>query len=161
MNIHKIRVVRDINEEMLQYQQTTSAQKCFFDPNLPFQRRLFNESYQKENLEKKKAYQNDKTFKKVDDQQAGDVIEYTLKRVMKTINNYILNEWQKLFFSGTTHTKENEAERKIQKEEFFSNQMLLRKAGDELKFCENKNITAAALIKECVAELEALGFLNL
>ena len=33
-------------------------------------------------------------------QNAGDVVEFTLKRVMKNLNNYILNEYQKLFFSA-------------------------------------------------------------
>jgi hypothetical protein len=45
MNIHKLRIINDINEEMLQYQQTTAAQNCYFDPEKPFQRRLFNESW--------------------------------------------------------------------------------------------------------------------
>jgi hypothetical protein len=58
MNVHKLRLIKDTNEEMLQYQQTTSAQKCYFDPCKPFERRLFNESWQKDNLEKKANYQN-------------------------------------------------------------------------------------------------------
>jgi hypothetical protein len=29
-------VTRDTSEEMLQYQQTLAAQKCYFDPYLPF-----------------------------------------------------------------------------------------------------------------------------
>jgi len=33
-------------------------------------------------------------------QNGGDVVEFTLKRVMKNLNNYILNEYQKLFFSA-------------------------------------------------------------
>jgi hypothetical protein len=45
INIHKIRVIKEINEEMLQYQQTMASQKCYFDPSKPFERRLFNESW--------------------------------------------------------------------------------------------------------------------
>lgn len=41
VNVQKVRAVADINDEMLQYQLTVNAQKCFFDPFAPFQRRLF------------------------------------------------------------------------------------------------------------------------
>jgi hypothetical protein len=42
VNVHRLReITNDTSEEMLQYQQTLSAQKCFFDPLKPFQRRLF------------------------------------------------------------------------------------------------------------------------
>ena len=36
----------------------------------------------------------------------------------------------------------------------------MRKAKNELQFCENKQITPVQLIKNCLAELEAQGFLN-
>ena len=45
--------------------------------------------------------------------------------------------------------------------EFTTNPALLRKAADELKFCADKTIAPAKLIKDCVTELETLGFLNL
>lgn len=40
LNVHKLRVIRDQGEEMLQYQQTFMAQRVFFDPNSPFERHL-------------------------------------------------------------------------------------------------------------------------
>ena len=106
INIHKLRIVDNFNEEMLQYQQTMSAQKCYFDPSKPFQRRLFNESWQKDNLEKKNAIsnRNEKNGGEISKYQNNDeankkgkgdkdVVEYTLKRVMKNLNNFILNDY--------------------------------------------------------------------
>lgn len=40
INIHKLRLIRDSGEEMLQYQQGMMAQKVYFDPTKPFERRL-------------------------------------------------------------------------------------------------------------------------
>ena len=40
LNCHKLRLIRDSNEEMLQYQQTLQAQKVYFDPYTKFDRRL-------------------------------------------------------------------------------------------------------------------------
>jgi len=40
LNVHKLRVIRDQGEEMLQYQQTLMAQRVFFDPSKPFERHL-------------------------------------------------------------------------------------------------------------------------
>jgi hypothetical protein len=36
-----------------------AVQKCYFDPSKPFERRLFNESWQKDNLEKKKNFEKE------------------------------------------------------------------------------------------------------
>ena len=42
INVHRLReVTSDTSEEMLQYQQTLAAQRCYFDPLKPYQRRLF------------------------------------------------------------------------------------------------------------------------
>lgn len=40
LNVHKLRLIRDSSEEMLQYQQCLMAQRVFFDPTKPFERRL-------------------------------------------------------------------------------------------------------------------------
>ena len=40
INVHKLRLIRDVGEEMLQYQQCQMAQKVYFDPTKPFERRL-------------------------------------------------------------------------------------------------------------------------
>ena len=55
-------------------------------------------------------YNNDQDKSKNKKQGGGDVVEFTLKRVMKNLNNYILNEYQKLFFKATVETKEHNAE---------------------------------------------------
>ena len=46
LNVHKLRMIRDSNEEMLKYQQALMAQRVYFDPTKPFERRLFNASNQ-------------------------------------------------------------------------------------------------------------------
>jgi hypothetical protein len=38
---------------------------------------------------------------------------------------------------------------------------LLKKAVEELKFCEDKTVTPEILVRECLIELEKFGFLNL
>jgi hypothetical protein len=48
----------------------------------------------------------------------------------------------------------------ITQKEFLSNQTLLKKAAEELRFCEDKNISSVDLIKKCLSELESQGFLN-
>jgi hypothetical protein len=69
--------------------------------------------------------------------QTGDVVEFSLKRVMKTLNNFILNEYSKLFFNSSS------GDAKIVKHtEVYTNAQLLKKAQEELKFCENKHISA-------------------
>ena len=89
-------------------------------------------------------------------QNGGDVVEFTLKRVMKNLNNYILNEYQKLFFSAIADQDENNSDsnpingggpsesksRSIRSKDFFSNPTLLKKANEELRFCEDKSVSA-------------------
>lgn len=94
--MHKIRIIKDVNEEVLQQQQTMSAQKCYFDPNQPFQRRLFNFAWQKEKVEKIKNFAKENP-EEAPEEAAGVVVEYSLKRVMKSLNNLILTQYQKFF----------------------------------------------------------------
>ena len=74
---------------------------------------------------------------------------------MKNLNNYILNEYQKLFAIVT-----DEKSNGITQKEFLTNQTLLKKANEELRFCEDKNVSADDLIRKCLSELESQGFLN-
>ena len=46
INVHKLRLIRDAGEEMLQYQQGLMAQKVYFDPTRPFERRLLKNKTQ-------------------------------------------------------------------------------------------------------------------
>jgi hypothetical protein len=75
---------------------------------------------------------------------------------MKILNNYILNEYQKLFSLAVADDTRNG----ITQREFLSNPALLKKASEELRFCEDKNLSAVDLIKHCLSELETQGFLN-
>ena len=93
---------------------------------------------------------------------------------MKNLNNYILNEYQKLFFSAIETQEAGNSEsfdnanaaggdpksKSIRSKDFFSNATLLKKANEELRFCEDKTVNSENLIKRCLSELETQGFLN-
>jgi hypothetical protein len=60
----------------------------------------------------------------------------------------------------TTEVNDSSTSKCIKKEDFLSNSTLLKKAVEELKFCEDKSLSASDLINRCLAELEQQGFLN-
>lgn len=75
---------------------------------------------------------------------------------MKNLNNYILNNYQKLFFTAGSSSNDS-----ITSKQFLENVTLIKKAAEELKFCESGNdLGPQDLIKKCLAELEQQGFLN-
>jgi hypothetical protein len=68
---------------------------------------------------------------------------------MKNMNNFILNEYQKLFFTqqGTNNQEDlSGTSKNITQKEFLSNAALLKKSNEELRFCEDKSIDAKELI---------------
>ena len=83
-----------------------------------------------------------------------EVVEFTLKRVMKNLNNFILNEYKVLF----PHLQE-EGKDTVKADEFIGNDRLIAKAQEDLKFCQDKSVAPNELIKKCINELEAMGFL--
>ena len=83
-----------------------------------------------------------------------EVVEFTLKRVMKNLNNFILNEYKVLF----PHLQEKGKDT-VKADEFIGNDRLVAKAQEDLKFCQDKSVTPTELIKKCINELEAMGFL--
>ena len=44
INVHSMRMVKDLKEEILIYQQTDAAQTCFFKATEPFHKRLFDQN---------------------------------------------------------------------------------------------------------------------
>ena len=44
LNIHRLRVIKEVGEELLQYQHTDMVQRSYFDPMVPFERRLLTQS---------------------------------------------------------------------------------------------------------------------
>ena len=77
------------------------------------------------------------------------------KRIQKKMNDYILTNYSKLFFDGL-----QVEDMKISVQDIISNQTLVTKVKDELKFCSDQEITAEELIRRCVVELQKFGFLN-
>lgn len=187
INVHKMRVVEDINEELLQYQQTDAAQRCYFDPTQPFKRRLFDNAWQRNQIEQNKQFAAQGKRGKDGPAEVGgiegmakagegennkDVLLYSRKRIMKNMNNYILTEHEKLTVPRTMAVdqrasdqgdggKTSDNQQLIKKSDLLACVQLLEKAKEELKFCEDRSVTPASLIADCLEELEAQGFLNL
>lgn len=116
---------------------------CYFDPYKPFERRLFNESWQKETLQKKNDFtkkdQNGNIMQALgrDGQSNSDIQKHSLKRVMKTIDNFILSEYQLLFQNQSQQNSAHSKEFFVKQSDLYNNEKLLRKAKEELQFCED------------------------
>ena len=91
INVHRLRIIRDVSEEMLQYQQCDSVQRCYFDPMQPFRKRLFaqtaTDELVKQEAELAKAAA-DKT-----ETSALEVNLYSLNRVKKNLNNAFISKY--------------------------------------------------------------------
>jgi hypothetical protein len=94
----------------------------------------------------------------------NEIFKYSVKRIKKKINDFILNSYQELFFTNAK-SPEMPAEfqsKKIAASDFLNHPKILQKAIEELKFCEEPAGTSATdLISDCLTELEEKGFLNL
>jgi hypothetical protein len=91
-----------------------------------------------------------------------NVVKHSLKRVMKTIDNFILTEYQSLFEAVAVDIEDSKKAHvcKVKAVDVYQNQKLLQKAREELKWCDDQNMTPTELIKICIQELESLGFIN-
>jgi len=91
---------------MLQYQQATMAQKVYFDPTKPFERRLLkNKSQQPGQPTISTLQQPDYVLAGQRDRlangsQAEGLIQHSVKRVKKKINDFILSNYNRLFFKN-------------------------------------------------------------
>ena len=113
-------------------------------------------------------------------EQVEGLVHHSIKRVKKKINDYILNNYDKLFFKNTNINKatpeadanqENvnaaantnskaSPEQTLSAEEILTNTELITKVEGELRLCEERNKAPRELLQECVNELEEKGFLN-
>ena len=87
--------------------------------------------------------------------QAEGLVHHSIKRVKKKINDFILNNYNKLFFNSSSkvtpqqnaenlpnETPANEAagqEQTLSAEEILSNPELLKKVEAELRLCDDRN----------------------
>ena len=87
-------------------------------------------------------------------------------RVKMRINDYILNNYAKLFFNGQSTNVEGAQDSKddeyltVSQETILSNQELLAKVASDLRLSEDQEKSPRDLLKECINELEQKGFLN-
>ena len=81
-----------------------------------------------------------------------NVVKHSLKRVMKTIDNFILTEYQALFESVAIDDIQDAESNtcKVKSTDVYQNQKLLTRVKEELKWCEDQNITPTELIKICI-----------
>eukprot|EP00347_Sterkiella_histriomuscorum_P006527 403352426 len=184
VNVHKLRPVIDINEEMLQYQQTINAQKCYFEPFKPFQRRLFNSNWQQEQqtmMEQQRIIQEQKQQAAKEIGDGEDFHKHKINRIKKNINDYILNNYHDLFKSEASKnqgelTSPNKVSNNliltnpipldhqnitVSEKDFLENKELLGKIIEEIKFSDQRDKDPKELLKECLGELEQKGFVNL
>jgi len=70
--------------------------------------------------------------------ETDQVVKYSLNRIKKTINNYILEHFKKQINCI------------ISIGEISSNSSLIKKAADELKYCVDKKATPVSLIDSCI-----------
>ena len=102
-------------------------------------------------------------------------MHHSIKRVKKKINDYILNNYNKLFFKNSNKTTPNTIdgtavdneqpdgkaeEQTLSTDEILSNVELKTKVEAELRLCEERDKAPRDLLQECVNELEEKGFLN-
>ena len=111
VNIHKLRLIRDSSEEMLQYQQTIMAQKVFFDPTKPFERRLLRGEHVGSPTVQQPDYMKAAQIQEQipDDVQARDVIQHSTKRIKKKIIDFILLNYKQLFFADQKAVEADES----------------------------------------------------
>ena len=85
------------------------------------------------------------------DEYFGDsgLIQHSVKRVKKKLNDYILNHYLELF-----------GDKPLKKEDILTHPKLLQKAADELRLSTEIHKPPVEALKECIQELEEKGFLN-
>lgn len=110
------------------------------------------------------------------------LVQHSIKRVKKKINDYILNNYDKLFFktsnkatpqeldaanngadaqgAAANRNQKSSPEQTVSTEDILTNSELLKKVDAELRLCEDRNKAPRELLQECVNELEEKGFLN-
>ena len=148
------------------------AQRVYFDPTKPFEKRLLKPNQAQQNQQQPQqpdyvtAVQKEKEKEgiAIDD----GLIQHSVKRVKKKINDYILINYQKLFFDnqnkenrqGTEAVAQNSDEQTLSAEDILSNAELLGKVQVELRLSDEQNKDPRELLQECLYELEEKGFLN-
>ena len=85
---------------------------------------------------------------------------FSLKRIMKNLNNYILLHYIQLFKDIDFQIDTSNNEMIIDSSKFIQNEILIGKAKDELIFCEDRSASVQSLIKSCLNELKQFGFIN-
>ena len=141
------------------------AQKVYFDPTKAFDKRLFGNQAQQANgqNQKKQLQQPDYVLRAKEKADAikdgNDLIKHSIKRVRKKINDYILINYQKLFFKNDL--KELGANLKtLSSETILTNAELLSKVEAELRLSDDQDKLPRDLLNECIVELEENGFLS-
>lgn len=88
-------MIKDSGEEMLQYQAAFLAQQVYFDPTVPFERRLFGKdvdlkkpSFQQPNYQLKKNQ-----LPKEPEMNADKINIHTIPRVKGKINDFIITNY--------------------------------------------------------------------
>lgn len=104
---------------------------------------------------------------------AGDgneVYKFSIQRIKKKINDFILNNYHDLFQppskeAGGSPTKSKAVaveyqQLEVTRDEFVKHPKILQKASDELQFCDEEGHAPVEVLKDCLSELETKGFVT-
>mmetsp|Transcript_4711 Transcript_4711/g.3365 ORF Transcript_4711/g.3365 Transcript_4711/m.3365 type:complete len:124 (+) Transcript_4711:776-1147(+) len=111
----------------------------------------------------------------VENENLGNEIQLTkIPRVKKRIIDYVLNNYEELFFSSALEVQNSKIleqssssilpseiyQTKLTMEDLLSVPKLLQKVKEELRLSVDRNRDPRGLLKECLEELESKGFIN-
>ena len=130
---------------MLQYQQALMAQKVFFDPTKPFQRRLFNGGEKMQMQQPAYAIKKPTAPDDIHLDEADGLIQHSVKRIKKKLNDFILNNFSNLFQQDGPDNASA-----ISKDMIASHQKLIKKAGEELRLSTEWKKSPKELLMECI-----------
>ena len=155
LNIHRLRVIKEVGEELLQYQHTDMVQRSYFDPMVPFERRLLTQSAAQITQARQEAAEKQKKEQAEEDArvEAGlDINYYSIARVRKNLNNQIVSKFKSIFDS---------AGGEINVDTFLSNSAIVSEAESELKLCRaRERQTVDKLLQVCLAELAERNYIE-
>lgn len=94
-----------------------------------------------------------------------EVYKFSINRIKKKINDFIINEYNTLFTGqkntgGEATVPVDYLNVTVTENDFFNHPRLLDKVKAELMYSEDPSKTPQDLLKECLIELESKGFIN-
>ena len=158
LTVHKLRLIRDVGEEMLQQQTILMGQKVFFDPCVPYKFRIAKCAFGERPDFSQPDYQVNRSTQNVENG-ANEINMFSIMRVKKVIADYIMREHISLFTSQKTHADAIQQKIIVSREDILKNYLILSKTKAEIRMSAEPEKDPHLLVDECVQELWERGFL--